>query len=318
MFFSVFPFIPLPVSFRKMQSIQWSPWRALDGFAPLTPRVFAEILDGGQSFRWHSLPDAQRVFQGIWSDNIAQLSLDEKGALRWRAPRAIARRVGAALPRYLAAATDFELLTGTLPWRKDARLASAIDAFRGLRILRQPLGEALLGFICSATKQIPQIKQMLALLAERHGAEISPALRGFRRLPTWGELGALSEEQLRACKLGFRARHIFGAARFLAEHPAGWLDETEALPYPAAKERLMLLPGVGEKVADCALLFGAGRYEAFPVDTWIRRVLLENSRGARTPADARAHYGRAAGLANAYLFAHARESARAARPARKT
>ena len=79
----------------------------------------------------------------------------------------------------------------------------------------------------------------------------------------------------------------------------------------------MLLPGVGEKVADCVLLFGAGRYEAFPVDTWIRRVLLENHRhalrGVRTNPRLRAfagrHYGSAAGLANAYLFAHARDTA---------
>ena len=302
-FFPRFQSLHFRHPFSEMQSTQWSPWRAVNGIAPLAPRVFVEILDGGQSFRWFRLTDAPLVYQGIWSDNVAQLSLDKNGRLRWRAPAAIAKRVGAAFPRYLAVGTDFDALTDALPWRRDARLASAIEAFRGVRILRQPFGEVLLGFICSAMKRIPHIKQMLALLAERHGTDILSGCREFRRLPTWAELGALTEEQLRACKLGFRARHVWGTARFLAERPAGWLAETEALPYPAARERLMLLPGVGEKVADCVLLFGAGRYEAFPVDTWIRRVLREDNR----LASARAHYGSGAGLANAYLFAHARD-----------
>jgi N-glycosylase/DNA lyase len=117
---------------------------------------------------------------------------------------------------------------------------------------------------------------------------------------------------LRACLLGFRARYIAETARFLAANP-GWLDETETLPYAAAKERLCLLPGVGEKVADCVLLFGAGRLEAFPVDVWILKTLARRYGldGWRTPhltQFGRVHFGPLAGLAQQYLFAWERKN----------
>ncbi len=135
----------------------------------------------------------------------------------------------------------------------------------------------------------------------------------LRRLPTWPELAQISEADLRACQLGFRARFIHQTAQFLAAHP-GWLEETEHLPYAAAKERLCTLPGVGEKIADCVLLFGAGRLEAFPVDTWIlkalaRRYGLDDWKPAQVAQFGRAHFGPLAGLAQQFLFAWERRSA---------
>jgi N-glycosylase/DNA lyase len=122
------------------------------------------------------------------------------------------------------------------------------------------------------------------------------------------------EAQLRGCLLGFRARYIHETAQHIAEHP-GWLEETESLPYNEAKARLMTLPGVGEKVADCVLLFGAGRLEAFPVDVWIlktmeRRYGLEGWKPAQVAQFGRAHFGPLAGLAQQYLFAWERAAAR--------
>jgi N-glycosylase/DNA lyase len=136
----------------------------------------------------------------------------------------------------------------------------------------------------------------------------------FHRLPTWSELAAIPEATLRACRLGFRAKFIHQTAQFLAAHP-GWLDETETLPYAAAKERLCSLPGVGEKIADCVLLFGAGRLEAFPVDVWIlktmaRRYALDGWRPAQVAQFGRAHFGPLAGLAQQFLFAWERRAAR--------
>ncbi len=129
-------------------------------------------------------------------------------------------------------------------------------------------------------------------------------------LPTWDTLASIAESDLRQCLLGFRARYIAGTARFLAEHP-GWLAETERLSYPNAKARLMELPGVGEKVADCVLLFGAGKLEAFPVDTWIlkamaRRYDLTGWKPAQIAHFGRQHFGPLAGLAQQYLFAYER------------
>ena len=221
----------------------------------LSPAVLAETLDGGQAFRWNRQPDD--TWLGVFGEHIARLSLDATGALQWSTPRAVATpatATRAALVRYLDLERDPHALADALPWRSDAHLARCVAAFPGLRILRQPFGETLLGFLCSATKQIVQIKQMLALLAARHGAalqlrtpnpELGTPASAAHRLPTWPELAAIPEADLRACLLGFRARYIHETAQFLAAHP-GWLYETEALPYVTAKERLCSLPGVGE------------------------------------------------------------------------
>lgn len=287
----------------------WSPWTPLPGVPALRADVLAETLDGGQAFRWHAVDGA--AWQGQWADHVVQLRPAAGAALEWRAPVPLAAAAPAALARYFATELDFGALADRLPWRTDAHLARCLAEFPGLRLLRQPFGETLLGFLCSATKQIVQIKQMVALLAERHGAVLAP---GFRRLPTWPELARVPESELRACLLGFRARYIEETARWLAARP-GWLEETEALPYPDAKARLCGLPGVGEKVADCVLLFGAGRLEAFPVDVWIlktlgRRYGLDGWKPAPLAQFGRAHFGPLAGFAQQFLFAAERRAAR--------
>jgi N-glycosylase/DNA lyase len=277
--------------------------------------VLAETLDGGQAFRWRRQPDD--TWLGLWSDRVVRIRHAATGQIEWCGPAGREPATTEALRMYFATDRDFASLADTLPWRSDPHLAACLAAFPGLRILRQPFGETLLGFLCSATKQIVQIKQMLVLLAERHGAAggrewetgapSRPSPRTLHRLPTWPELALIPESELRACLLGFRARYIAETARFLAAHP-GWLEETEAAPYAAAKERLCSLPGVGEKVADCVLLFGAGRLEAFPVDVWIlktlaRRYGLEGWKPAQLVQFGRVHFGPLAGLAQQYLFA---------------
>ncbi len=282
----------------------WSAWKPLRPALRLTPATLAELLDGGQAFRWYA--DAAGVWTGQWDRHLARLRLDPAGDLMWSAPAALAAGTEPALRTYLGLDVTFAAHVDALPWRSDTHLATCLGAFPGLRLLRQPFGETLLGFLCSATKQIVQIKQMLALLAERHGEPLATGLTA-RTLPSWTTLAARSEADLRACLLGFRARYIHETARFLAAHP-GWLEETEALPYTEAKARLCLLPGVGEKVADCVLLFGAGRLEAFPVDVWIvktmaRRYGLEGWSPAQIAHFGRTHFGAHAGLAQQYLFA---------------
>jgi N-glycosylase/DNA lyase len=323
----------------------WSLFAPVAGVPPLTPAVLAETLDGGQAFRWRretegdvgGVPSPRAGWLGQWADHVVRLRLAPGGTLEFSAPAATAPQVAAALTRYLAADRDWAALADSLPWRSDAHLARCLAPFPGLRILRQPFGETLLGFLCSATKQIVQIKEMLALLAVRHGAPVvervdpnalsaaaNPTQRVEvnppHRLPTWSELTTIPEAKLRACQLGFRAKFISDTARFLAARP-GWLDETEALPYPAAKARLLELPGVGEKIADCVLLFGAGRLEAFPVDTWILQAMsarygLTGWKPAQVAQFGRAHFGPLAGLAQQFLFAHERQERRnSARPA---
>ena len=293
-----------------MPALTWSAWKPLP--LTLSPTVLAETLDGGQSFRWNRLTDG--VWFGIWGECVAKISQADDGSLRWSAPTAIADRVEHGLTRYLGIDAGLADQIDQLPWRSDLHLAKCLDTFPALRILRQPFDETLLCFLCSATKQIVQIKQMVTLLAARHGREITP---GVNRLPTWAELAHVSELDLRGCLLGFRARYIHQTACFLAANP-DWLVATEALAYSEAKARLCSLPGVGEKVADCVLLFGAGQIEAFPVDVWIlktmeRRYGLTGWKPAQIAQFGRAHFGPLAGLAQQYLFAYERQTAKTAR-----
>jgi N-glycosylase/DNA lyase len=317
----------------------WSDWQPLAITPTPNAATLAEILDGGQAFRWFRSPEpsalrspepaewgeggsaytAVQTWRGAWAGCVAELRL-AGDKLTWRAPRTIAAHTAPALHEYFAADRDWSTLADALPWRSDAHLARCLAAFPGLRILRQPLGETLLHFLCSATKQIVQIKQMSALLAERHGAPLTP-LSTFNaqlstsahRLPTWAELAEIPEIELRRCLLGFRARYIHQTARFLAARP-GWLEATAARPYAEAKAGLCELPGVGEKIADCVLLFGAGRLEAFPVDVWILKTLagrygLRHWKPAQVAHFGRAHFGPLAGLAQQYLFACERGAA---------
>lgn len=211
------------------------------------------------------------------------------------------------LRTYLDLDRDYEDLLGRLPCAGDSLLGAARECFPGLRILRQPLDETLLCFICSANKRISQIRRMVSSLAERMGASLTPQ---HRRLPTWEEIAGAGEDELRRCGLGYRASHLHRTALFLSGRPE-FLPSAAKAPYGEALAQMRELPGVGEKVAACTLLFGAGRFEAFPRDTWILSVLrhgygLHDRSDRDLRAFAEEHFQPAPGLAQQLLFAYAR------------
>jgi N-glycosylase/DNA lyase len=186
------------------------------------------------------------------------------------------------------------------PWLARARLFAP-----GLRILRQEPWETLCNFICSSLKQIVQIAQINHDLRVAFGPKLRPGEHVF---PSAAQLARVSEAELRACRLGFRARHLFVAARQIAAGEIS-LDHVATLPTPAAREELMRVRGVGEKVANCVLLFAYGRLEAFPIDVWVERVLrrLYFRRGSRVkPGTLRLfserHFGPNGGYAQQFLF----------------
>ena len=285
----------------------FGPWQVWQDAPPFTAVSLVETLDGGQAFRWRRGED---FLEGRWGHHVVRLR-HTGGQLCYAIPEGIdAATAEQALQTYFAGSTDFEVLTETLPWRSDPVLAAAIQHFRGLRILRQPLGETLFCFLCSSTKQIPQIKAICETVALDIGA---PLADGSHALPDWATIANAGESRLRAAKLGYRARYIHQTARFLAEHP-GWLEAIEAAPTEEARARLMELPGVGRKIADCVLLFGGGRLESFPIDTWVEKILtrayrLEGWKLSQLQDFARIHFGANAGYAQQYLFAAARAGA---------
>ena len=140
------------------------------------------------------------------------------------------------------------------PWLKRAR-----DHAPGLRILRQEPWETLCNFICSSLKQIVQIEQINRDLRRTFGDQVG---EGRWTFPPPERLAQAGEDELRACKLGFRARHLYVAARQIA---AGEVDlrKVEMMTTDAARDELRRVRGVGAKVANCILLFAYGRLEAF-------------------------------------------------------
>lgn len=288
-------------------SILFKPWRSLGTDSCFTETSLAETLDGGQSFRWRKNDNGS--WQGAWDSHLVELRLNGD-LLEWRSPRELSVPREEVL-RYLALDSSYEDLINELPWRSDPVLEEAIQCFRGLRILRQPLGETLFCFLLSSVKSIPQIKELCLLTARKFGDRIIP---GVNALPTWARLAEVEEIDLRKLKFGYRAKYVTATARRLAREP-DFLSTVEAAPYGEARSLLMELPGVGGKVADCALLFGAGKLEAFPVDTWIAKALtarygLQDWKLDQLVAFGRIHFGRYAGLAQQFLFSAEREKAR--------
>jgi len=193
---------------------------------------------------------------------------------------------------------------------RDDYSRAALRSCSGLRIMRQPRWECLATFITSSMKQVAHIRQMSLALRSRFGEPIpgSP----IAAYPSPSSLASADEPALRACGLGYRAINLLKAARMVAAGEVD-LDHVASLPDDGARRELCRLPGVGIKVANCALLFAFERLDAVPIDVWIGRV-LRGLRGGRrgTPAQmerfARRKLGPYAGYVQQYLFHHARVS----------
>jgi len=288
-----------------------------EGFLPFTAKggehVLAEILQGGQSFLWEKIDS--RSWRGVIGHLPVRIRLAPDGQIHWTSTQGTTQPAGPIVDRYFAADINFERIADDLPWRSDPVLAEAIRSFPGLRILRQPPEVALLSFLLSPLKRIEQIRAGLLEIARRWGTELEEDLYAP---PSWAALAEVSENELRKCGIGYRARSLHKTAQILKIHPHA-LEELDALSTPAARKYLMSLPGVGRKIADCVLLFGYGRLESFPIDTWISRH-TKNSYDLHGFTDdqvqqfASAHYGKHAGVAQQYLFAHARSGKTPPRP----
>lgn len=208
---------------------------------------------------------------------------------------------------------DVELMTVLNTFPTEAPMQAAIDACHGLRLLRQDPWECLASFILSSTKQIVQIRQIITLLCERCGEPVftPPGFPAAYAFPTPDRLAQLSEADLRACKMGFRAPYLLQAARAVAEGRIN-LAQLRGLSVDDARIELLRLAGVGRKIADCVLLFAYGFPEAFPVDVWIMKGLKQlyfpnrRVKPRKLQEFAQTHFGPHSGYAQQYLFHYLR------------
>jgi len=195
---------------------------------------------------------------------------------------------------------------------RDSSMTAARDFCRGLRIMRQPRWECLATFICSSMKQVAHIRQISLALRKTFGARKMIYGSHVYDFPGAARLVASTEKELRACSLGYRAKHLLATARLVA-HGEATLEKWSKLPDELLRERLCELPGVGAKVANCVMLFAYERLRAFPIDVWIERVLKQQYFPRKRKVTAQQlrefcdnYFGEHGGYAQQYLFHHAR------------
>ena len=264
----------------------------------------AATLTSGQAFRWQIRDNA---WESVIGDRWIRLHLHPEGL---RAETLEPQTDWAWLRHYLQADIDLDAILRSFP--EDEPIRRSVAACRGLRLLRQDPWECLASFILSSTKQIVQIQQIIGLLCLRYGEPVAaPHRSDARAFPTAQALASVTELDLRACKMGFRAPHLLTAARRVHE---GQLDlaALSSLPLDEARARLTELPGVGPKIANCVLLFSCGFTQAFPVDVWVMKALRQLYFPKRRPRPQRlrhfvaSHFGPHGGYAQQYLFHYMR------------
>jgi N-glycosylase/DNA lyase len=158
---------------------------------------------------------------------------------------------------------------------KDDFVKKALLRFDGLRIVRQVPWECLISFICATYKSIAAIELMLSKLSVKFGEKASFEGQDFYVFPTVERLANASENALKECGLGYRAKYVQATAKKIQEENIN-LDKLKEMPYLEARKQLVEFSGVGLKVADCVLLFSLEKMEAFPVDVWVKRVILNH------------------------------------------
>ena len=268
---------------------------------PATNYNLRETLASGQAFRWRI---HQNQWTGVIQDHWVKASSASKTLiLSTNHPQPDWK----LLKHYFQTDVDLGKITQQFP--PDPPLQNALAHCRGLRLLRQNPWETLASFILSSNKQIPHIAQIIEALSQCFQQPIlvpkgEPSAWQF---PPPEAVADTSERRLRRLKMGYRAPYLREAAKAVAKRSVN-LTALNKLPYSAAKETLIQLPGVGPKIADCVLLFAYGKQEAFPMDVWVKRALEEiyfQSRRipqARLQAFAAQHFAPFNGYAQQYLF----------------
>lgn len=260
-----------------------------------------ETLRSGQAFRWRR---RQSQWSGVIQDHWVRVFADAKGLLLstshpkpdWK-----------LLKHYFQTDVDIREITRQFP--PDPPMQKALAHCRGLRLLRQDPWETLASFILSSNKQIPHIEQIIEALSRCFSQPIlAPEGEPLAwQFPSPEAVAGATERRLRRLKMGYRAPYLLEAAKAVAKRSVD-LAALGKIPYAAAKEILIQLPGVGPKIADCVLLFAYGKQEAFPMDVWVKRALEElYFQGRRMPqvrlqAFATQRFAPFNGYAQQYLF----------------
>ena len=255
-----------------------------------------QIFECGQCFRWSLCEDGS--FTGIAFGKVLNVSKNDNSIILKNCTE---KDFLSVWKNYFDLDRDYGKIANSLSY--DDALKTAVSYGSGIRILRQDFFEALISFIISANNNIPRIQGIIDRLCRMYGDSIPYNGELFYSFPSAEALKDATEYDLAPLKSGYRAKYIVNAVK---SYLSGEIDIEKiknSAPHEARRE-LCKISGVGPKVADCILLFSFGRFDAFPTDVWVKRVMKElygcDEKDA-APTGFRL-FGENAGIAQQYLF----------------
>jgi len=267
-------------------------------------------IDSGQVFLWNKL---NRYWYGIYGNNVVRVSVNNNVLEFSSYPERINGE------RIFRLDDDLNAITRRIS--KDSVMKEAVSMLKGLRLMRQEPYHCLLSFICATNTSIAMIRRMLTSLSARFGRKVEYDGLKFYLFPEPKRLADASINDLCKCSVGYRARFIKKAARVIQSRSIDF-ENLKRARYEDAKEDLMDVLGIGQKVADCILLFSLEKLDAFPIDIWVARAISNyygNLFGSRLNEDKisqktyrllsakmREYFGSYAGYAQQYLYCYAR------------
>lgn len=269
------------------------------------------IFDCGQCFRWNKQDDGSYI--GIIGSGVLRVSKN-KNTVSFEG--VLDGDINSIVYDYFDLGTDYASLKkelGTI----DDNMKKSIEFGFGIRILNQDLWETIISFIISANNNIPRIKGIIDRISKKVGKKVEWEGKEYYLFPTVEEMATLSVSDLRELGTGFRDKRIYRTTQMILNKEVD-LNELERLDNTSKiREELLKLDGVGEKVADCIMLFALKRFDSFPIDVWVRRVMNTlyihnedetkvNKKDIKLAADNL--FGDKAGIAQQYLFYWAREN----------
>ncbi|SHH69917.1 N-glycosylase/DNA lyase [Butyrivibrio fibrisolvens DSM 3071] len=265
----------------------------------ITPSQFdlEQIADSGQCFRWNRISDYK--YRIVAFGKILNIEQDlETGSVTMDCSDSDFDNIW---KDYFDLGTDYGKIIERIP-EDDEYLKRAASICDGIRIIKQDPWETLITFIISQRKNIPAIKASVEKICKAAGKVIGE-IDGEKlyAFPTPKELAALSESDLSACSLGYRAAYIYKAAHAVADGAVD-LDKWKELSDDKLFDSLCSLYGVGKKVANCTMLFGFNRLDSFPIDVWMNKI-RDRYYPNDFPIEAYRPYG---GIMQQYMFAYER------------
>ena len=226
-----------------------------------------DIFECGQCFRWNKQQDGSYI--GIIKDAVIKVK-KEKDVIIFKGISK--RNLKEVITEYFDLKTDYQIYKNILN-QVDEYLKESIKFGSGIRILKQDLWECIISFIISANNNIPRIKKIIERISEAYGDEISWNNGKYYLFPTPEQLTRASIEDLRNLGLGFRDKRVFNTTQMILNKEIDLQKIYELKQTDKIREELLKLDGVGEKVADCIMLFALKREDVFPIDVWVRRVM---------------------------------------------